>query len=46
MTDTIHASETCSCQQPLPIEKAERKGAAVTVCLRCGLPIPARLGWR
>ena len=33
----------CSCERPLPIERAERKGAASVVCLRCGNPVPARL---
>jgi hypothetical protein len=29
---------TCSCEQPLPRIRAERKGAATTICDRCGLP--------
>ncbi|HXH97451.1 MAG TPA: hypothetical protein VNH40_09605 [Gaiellaceae bacterium] len=33
----------CSCADPIPVERAERKGAAVVVCLRCGLRVPARL---
>jgi hypothetical protein len=36
-------SSTCSCLQPLPRERAERKGAARTTCDRCGLPVPLRL---
>jgi hypothetical protein len=35
--------ETCSCADPIPVERAERKGAAVVVCQRCGLRVPARL---
>jgi hypothetical protein len=35
--------EACSCSDPLPVERAERKGAAVVVCLRCGFRVPARL---
>jgi hypothetical protein len=35
--------ESCSCFDPIPVERAERKGAAVVVCLRCGLRVPARL---
>jgi hypothetical protein len=34
---------SCSCSDPFPVERAERKGAAVVVCLRCGLRVPARL---
>lgn len=37
------STETCGCDQPLPVQRAERKGAAVTVCLSCGLRIPLRL---
>jgi hypothetical protein len=42
MTHTF-STMTCSCEKPVPVERAERKGAAVTVCLRCGLQVPARL---
>lgn len=35
--------KSCSCVDPIPVERAERKGAAVVVCLRCGLRVPARL---
>ncbi|MDX6513948.1 MAG: hypothetical protein QOE36_3452 [Gaiellaceae bacterium] len=31
---------TCSCEHPLPRQRAERKGAAATYCERCGLPVP------
>jgi hypothetical protein len=37
-------SATCSCEHPLPRERAERKGAARTTCERCGLPVRLRLG--
>jgi hypothetical protein len=41
---TAWASDTtCTCADPVPSQRAERKGAAVTVCLRCGLRIAARL---
>jgi hypothetical protein len=36
-------SERCACAQPIPVERAKRKGAAVTVCARCGRPVPLRL---
>lgn len=36
-------SITCSCPNPVPVERATRKGAAQTECLRCGRPIPLRL---
>jgi hypothetical protein len=29
----------CTCLVPQPSVQAERKGAANTVCARCGLPI-------
>jgi hypothetical protein len=35
--------ETCSCERPLPRERAEWKGASRTTCDRCGLPVPLRL---
>jgi hypothetical protein len=38
------AAETCSCADPIPVQRAERKGAAVTICHRCGLRVPLRLG--
>ena len=44
MTATYLAAKTCSCDVPQPVERAERKGAAVTACARCGLPLPLRLG--
>jgi hypothetical protein len=36
--------ELCSCEHPLPREHAEQKGAARTMCDRCGHPVPLRLG--
>ena len=38
-----NANVTCSCPSPVPVERATRKGAAQTECLRCGRPIPLRL---
>jgi hypothetical protein len=35
--------ETCRCDDPIPVERAERKGAALRVCQRCGLRIALRL---
>ncbi len=37
------SSVTCTCVDPLPVERATRKGAAQRECLRCGKPIPLRL---
>ncbi len=34
---------TCTCERPVPVERAERKGAARTHCARCGKPVPIRL---
>jgi hypothetical protein len=36
-------TETCTCLLPLPVQRAERKGAARTHCARCGKPVPLRL---
>jgi hypothetical protein len=33
----------CRCADPLPVERAVRKGAAVRVCQRCGLRVPLEL---
>jgi hypothetical protein len=35
---------SCTCERPRPQVRAERKWAATTYCLRCGLPLP--LAWR
>lgn len=32
----------CECAIPLAVERAERRGAAYRVCVRCELPIPVR----
>jgi hypothetical protein len=36
-------STTCTCEKPIPVERATRKGAAQTECARCELPVPLRL---
>ena len=36
-------TDTCTCLLPIPVERAERKGAARTHCARCGKPVPLRL---
>ena len=52
MSTTLNASvvrlartnpHRCSCADPIPVERAERKGAAVVVCQRCGLRVSLRL---
>jgi hypothetical protein len=35
--------ERCRCADPMPVERAERKGVAAVVCQRCGRRTPARL---
>ena len=37
------ATATCTCEKPIPVERAERKGVARTECARCGLPVALRL---
>jgi hypothetical protein len=34
------SSNTCTCAEPVPQEKAAHKGAARTHCARCDLPVP------
>jgi hypothetical protein len=37
------SNEACDCADPIPVQRAARKGAAVTICQRCGLRVPLRL---
>jgi hypothetical protein len=37
---------TCQCAVPVPVSKAERKGAARTVCAKCGQPARIEFGSR
>jgi hypothetical protein len=39
MGNNVVMTETCRCAVPVPVVKAERKGAARTVCGRCERPI-------
>jgi hypothetical protein len=32
----------CTCEKPLPVHMAERKGAARSVCARCERPLRLR----
>jgi hypothetical protein len=41
----IAAATTCTCPIPVPTVQAVRKGAASTVCARCGLPVKVRFAW-
>jgi hypothetical protein len=41
----VVAATTCACAVPVPSVQAVRKGAARTVCERCGLPVKVRFGW-
>lgn len=36
-------TEWCSCEKPLPVHIAERKGAARSVCARCERPLKLTL---
>ena len=36
--------ETCSCERPLPRERAAAKGRSQTVCARCDRPVSLSLG--
>ena len=37
-------TDTCTCLLPIPVERAERKGAARTHCARCGRELALTLG--
>ncbi len=37
------ASLWCTCEKPLPVHLAERKGAARSVCARCERPLRLQL---
>jgi hypothetical protein len=39
MTDAPRDQERCTCADPIVVVKATRKGAASSVCARCGRPI-------
>ncbi|MGZ4340443.1 MAG: hypothetical protein ACXVQ3_10335 [Gaiellaceae bacterium] len=39
-------TEICQCAVPVPVVKAEWKGAARTVCARCERPIRIEFGSR
>jgi len=34
---------TCDCADPIPVQHAKHKGAAITICQRCGLRVRLRL---
>ena len=36
-------SRWCTCEKPLPVHLAERKGAARSVCARCERPLRLQL---
>ena len=40
---TVNQPRTCECADPQPQQFAERKGAAQTVCAKCGLPM--KIAW-
>lgn len=43
MLKTAMTNASCRCDDPIPVQRAERKGAVVSVCQRCGLRVPLRL---
>jgi hypothetical protein len=46
MDNNAVMTETCRCAVPVPVVKAERKGAARTVCARCDRPVRIKFGSR
>jgi hypothetical protein len=46
MTPIAATTATCTCEKPVPVERAVRKGVAVTVCARCGLAVALKLAAR
>jgi hypothetical protein len=45
-TDWVEAAAVCTCPDPIPQVRADHKGAAATVCARCGLPVRIDFGAR
>ncbi len=45
-TPVVTPSKTCTCPDPIPVVRATHKGAAHTVCQRCGLPVRLDFGGR
>jgi hypothetical protein len=44
MADALRETpEWCTCDKPLPVHIAERKGAARSVCARCERPLKLTL---
>jgi hypothetical protein len=43
MQIALASDSACRCSDPIPVQRAAWKGAAVTVCQRCGLRVPPRL---
>jgi hypothetical protein len=41
--DTAMTTKRCTCERPLPTERAAEKGKSETVCGRCGLPLSLTL---
>ena len=37
------SSDQCTCEKPIPVERAERKGTSQTFCARCDKPIALTL---
>ena len=46
MDNNVVMTETCRCAVPVPVVKAERKGAARTVCARCDRAVRIEFGSR
>ena len=46
MGNNAAVTPTCTCAVPIPVVRAEWKGAARTVCARCGLPVRIEFGSR
>jgi hypothetical protein len=46
MGNNTVVTETCRCAVPVPVVKAERKGAARTICARCDRPVRIEFGSR
>jgi hypothetical protein len=42
----VTPTRTCTCSEPIPVVRADRKGAGRTECLRCGMPVRLTFGGR
>lgn len=45
-TPVVTPTKTCTCSDPIPVVRGDRKGTGRTECLRCGKPVRLTFGSR